>query len=34
MAAMKNHPVLGEHILSKIEAFSGIASIAMNIMRN
>lgn len=29
-SAMKNHPVLGEHILSKIDAFSGIASIAMN----
>lgn len=28
--AMKNHPVLGQHILSKIDAFSGIASIAMN----
>lgn len=28
--SMKNHPVLGQHILSKIEAFSGIASIAMN----
>ena len=27
---MKKHPVLGEHILSKIDAFSGIASIAMN----
>ncbi|MCD2171396.1 HD domain-containing protein [Rhizobium sp. C4] len=28
--AMKNHPVLGQHILSRIDTFSGIASIAMN----
>lgn len=28
--AMKNHPVLGQHILSRIDAFSGIAAIAMN----
>ncbi|SOC85622.1 HDIG domain-containing protein [Ensifer adhaerens] len=27
--AMKNHPLLGHHILSKIDAFSGIADIAM-----
>jgi putative nucleotidyltransferase with HDIG domain len=29
-SAMRSHPVLGENILSKIEAFSGIASIAKN----
>ena len=28
--AMRNHPVLGQHILSRIDAFSGIATIAMN----
>lgn len=28
--AMRSHPVLGEQILSRIEAFSGIASIARN----
>lgn len=28
--SMRSHPVLGAHILSKIEAFSGMASIARN----